>query len=149
MNVKLSVLEEPGQTEIQVTVRCPSAAEPEVLRILAALRPLAERRLTGVREGQTFPLSPKSVLYAESVDHRTFLYCQDLVYETPLRLYELEERFSGEGFIRAAKAVVINLDRLRSLRPDFGGRLILTMDNGEKLFASRQYAGEIKKRLGI
>ena len=89
------------------------------------------------------------MLYAESVDHRTFLYGQDQVYESPLRLYELEERFAGEGFVRASKAVVINLDRLRSLRPDFGGRLILTMDNGEQLFASRQYAGYVKKRLGI
>ena len=138
MNVKITLQEEPEHPGIEVILRCPSAAEPEVLRILSALRPLEERRLTGIREGQTFPL-----------DHRTFLYGQDQVYESPLRLYELEERFAGEGFVRASKAVVINLDRLRSLRPDFGGRLILTMDNGEKLFASRQYAGYVKKRLGI
>ena len=149
MNVKITLQEEPEHPGIEVILRCPSAAEPEVLCILSALRPLEERRLTGIREGQTFPLAPRQVLYAESVDHRTFLYGQDQVYESPLRLYELEERFAGEGFVRASKAVVINLDRLRSLRPDFGGRLILTMDNGEKLFASRQYAGYVKKRLGI
>ena len=102
MNVKITLQEDPEHPGIEVILRCPSAAEPEVLRILSALR-----------------------------------------------LYELEERFAGEGFVRASKAVVINLDRLRSLRPDFGGRLILTMDNGEKLFASRQYAGYVKKRLGI
>lgn len=147
MNVKITLQEEPEHPGIEVILRCPSATEPEVLRILSALRP--ERRLTGVREGQTFPLLPRQVLYAESVDHRTFLYGQDLVYESPLRLYELEEHFAGEGFVRVAKAVVVNLDRVRSLRPDFGGRLILTMDNGETLFASRQYAGNVKRRLGI
>lgn len=148
MDLKITIQEEPERTQTELVVRCRSAAEPQVLHILSALGPV-QRRLTGTRDGQTFPLSPRQVLYAESVDHRTFLYCQELVCETPLRLYELEERFSGEGFIRASKAVVLNLDRVRSLRPDFGGRLILTMDNGEKVFASRQYAPGIKEKLGI
>lgn len=149
MDWKLTIQEEPGRRETEVTIRCSSAAAPEVLQILSALRPLEAHRLIGLREGQTFPLSPRQVLYGESVDHRTFLYCRDAVYETPLRLYELEERCAGDGFVRISKAAVVNLDRVRSLRPDFGGRLILTMDNGEKLFASRQYAGAVKKKLGI
>ncbi len=149
MSLEITIQEEPEQPDTQVIIRCRSASDPDVIRILAALRPLEERRLTGTRDGQTFPLTPAQVLYAESVDHRTFLYCRELVCETALRLYELEERFAGDGFIRASKAVVVNLDRVRSLRPDFGGRLILTMDSGEKLFASRQYAGDIKEKLGI
>lgn len=146
--MNITIREEPDQDGTEVTITCRSASDEEVLRILSSLRPF-ERRLTGTRDGQTFPLTPAQILYVESVDHKTFFYCEDMVCETPLRLYELEERLSGEGFVRASKAVVVNLSQVRSLRPDFGGRLILTMNNREKLFASRQYAGDIKEKLGI
>ena len=55
MNVKITLQEEPEHPGIEVILRCPSAAEPEVLRILSALRPLEERRLTGIREGECWP----------------------------------------------------------------------------------------------
>jgi len=148
MNLKITIQEEPERSETEVAIYCRSAAQPEVARLLSALHPL-ERRLTGTKDGQTFPLLHSQILYIESVDHRTFFYCADLVCETPLRLYELELGLSGAGFVRASKAVIVNLSQVRSLRPDFGGRLILTMNNGEKLFASRQYAKGIKEKLGI
>ena len=148
MSLKITLQEDPERTETEVMIHCRSAADPEVTRLLSALRPLA-RRLTSTKDSQTFPLLPSQILYIESVDHRTFFYCDDLVCETPLRLYELELCLSGAGFVRASKAVIVNLSQVRSLRPDFGGRLILTMNNGEKLFASRQYAKGIKENLGI
>ncbi len=148
MAVNITIQEVPECTQPELLIRCRSVADPTVQRILSALTP-PERRLAGTLDGQTFPLSPAQVLYAESVDHRTFLYCREMVCQSSLRLYELEEHLSGEGFVRASKAIVINLNQVRSLRPDFGGRLILTMNNGEKVFASRQYAAGIKKKLGI
>ena len=39
------------------------------------------------------------MLYIESVDKRTFLYTEESVYETPLRLYELEERLAPYTYI--------------------------------------------------
>lgn len=50
-----------------------------------------------MKDDQTFLLSPSSVLYIESVDKKTFIYCQKEVYETPLRLYELEEETGKRG----------------------------------------------------
>ena len=33
------------------------------------------------------------------------------------------------------------------MRPDLGGRLLLTVEGGEKLYASRQYAGAFRQKL--
>jgi DNA-binding LytR/AlgR family response regulator len=64
-------------------------------------------------------------------------------------LYELEAHLGKCSFFRASKALLINLQRVQSLRPELGARLLLTMDNKEKIVVSRQYAKTIKNALGV
>ena len=116
--------------------------------MIAALKSF-ERTLTGLKDGQTFLLNPLNILYIESVDKKVFIYTEQDVYETPLRLYELEDRLQADGFFRASKSTLINLSGVRSLRPDFGSRLMLTMNNGERLTVSRQFSSAVKERLGL
>ena len=66
-----------------------------------------------------------------------------------MRLYELENHLKNRSFFRASKAVIINLRRTKSIRPEIGARLLLTMDNGEKVIVSRQYSSNIKTALGV
>ena len=83
------------------------------------------------------------------MDRRTFLYTEQQIFETEQRLYELESHLEKCSFFRASKAIIINLQRVQSLRPELGARLLLTMDNKEKIVVSRQYAKTIKKALGV
>ena len=71
------------------------------------------------------------------------------MYETPLRLYELEERLAPRDFVRASKSAIVNFGRVSSICPDLGGRLRLTLENGEVVGVSRQYAPAIRKKLGL
>lgn len=145
--MKITINENPKLTETEIIINC-NKTDEQVLRLISLLK-YNDNKLTAFKDGQTFVLEPKNVLYIESVDKKTFMYCENSVYETPLKLYELEERLGSDGFIRAAKASIINLSQVRSLRPDLGARLILTLNNGEKIIASRQYAQAIKLKLGI
>lgn len=145
MQVKL--LEDAALTDVEVTIRCPKA-EGEALRLFTLLNE-DHRKLTGMREGETFLLDAGDVLYIDTVDRRTFLYTREAVYESPLRLYELLERLECRDFLRAGKSSIINLRQVQSLRPEFGGRLRCTMANGEVLLVSRQYVPSVKDRLGI
>ena len=70
------------------------------------------------------------------------------MYETPLRLYELEERLESSDFFRASKSLIINFNQIQSLKPEFGGTMQVTMSNGERLTVSRQYAKSVKEKLG-
>ena len=88
-------------------------------------------------------------LYADTADKKTFLYTQNAVYETPLRLYELEEQLAARDFVRAGKSVLLNFAHVAALRPDFGGRMQVTMSNGEVVMASRQYVPALKAKLGL
>ncbi|WP_322199017.1 LytTR family DNA-binding domain-containing protein [Acutalibacter intestini] len=149
--MNITIQEDPALEETQVVIRCKQADAP-VLEMIAALRSFDQnfdQKLTGLREGQTFLLDFHQVLYIDTADGRTFLYTKEQVYETSLRLYELEERLSGRQFLRASKSTLVNFNAIRSLRPDLGGRLRLTMRGGEALYVSRQYAPAFRKRLGL
>ncbi len=102
-----------------------------------------------VSEGKIYILKIEDVLYIEAVDRKTFCYTLEQVYELDERLYELEEKYKVWDYVRISKSFIVNLQRVQALKPDFGGRILATMDNGEKLYISRQYAREIKEKLGL
>lgn len=145
--MKIEINENPQFGETEVIINC-RQADGEVTRLLASLRAL-EHKLTGWREGRTYLLDAGDVLYFDTADKHTFLYLEKEVYETPLRLYELEERLAGADFMRISKSAIVNLARVSSLRPEFGGHLELTMQNGERLLVSRQYTPAFKQKIGI
>ena len=91
--MRIVVEEDPVLTETEVIIRCRETT-PQVMGMLAALRAF-DQRLTGDRDGQTYLLEAGEIFYVESVDKRTFFYTAEGVYETPLRLYELEERLNS------------------------------------------------------
>lgn len=96
-----------------------------------------------------FEIELDDILYIESVNRKTFLYTEKQIDETDKRLYELEEYLNGKSFFRASKSIIINLQREKAIRPEIGARLLMTMDNGEKIVVSRQYANNIKITLGV
>ena len=136
-----------AQQGIEVVIVC-GKTDRQVLDIVARLR-MFDRKVTGSAGGGTHVVSAEDVLYVESVDTHTFFYTADGVYETPLRLYEMEERLEGCDFLRVAKGCVVNFRRIASLRPEMNGRIMATMDNGEQVVISRQYAPDVRRKLGM
>lgn len=143
--MKITLNQDARYAETEITVCCAEVDE-DILRILSMLR-VYNRKLTGLKDGDTFLIDAKQILYIDSVDRRTFFYTADGVYESALRLYELEERLADADFLRVSKSAIVNFPRIRSIRPDFGGRMQLTLENGERLDVSRQYAGAIREKL--
>lgn len=144
--MKIRIEEEPNIEEMEITIRCRQTSD-SVIRILEMLR-MADKKLTGHRKNQTYILDVGQILYIDTVEKKTFLYTEHEVYETPLKLYELEERLESCDFFRASKSSIINFNQIQSLKPEFGGTMQVTMNNGERLNVSRQYARAIKEKLG-
>lgn len=145
--MEIFIHEDKELPDSRIEIFCPEVNE-EVLDLIAKLR-VYDKKITGVKEGETYIVEIDEILYVESVDKRTFFYTKGTVYETPLKLYELEERLGKSGFFRASKSTIINFNQIQSLRPDFGGRMLVQMKNGEKLYVSRQYVPVLKRKLGL
>lgn len=145
LKIEIKITEDAAETGITVTCK---QLTPEIERMIAMLRML-DRKLTGSKDGELFLLDIAKIIYAESIDRKTFLYTEKEVYECSLRLYELENELEECGFCRASKSCLVQLKAIRSMRMDLNRRIRVTMENGEQLTVSRQYAEGLKERLGV
>lgn len=165
--MEIFIHEDKELSDSKIEIYCPEVNE-EILDMVAKLR-VYDKKITGVKDGGTYIIEIDRILYVESVDKKTFFYTNGEdekyssrkeqstygsqngygVYETPLKLYELEERLGKSDFFRASKSTIINFNQIQSLRPDFGGRMLIQMKNGEKLYVSRQYVPVLKRKLGL
>jgi len=143
--VKITIATDEQCAETEITVRC-SRFSDDIERIVTAIRML-DARLTGHRDGRRHVIEAADVMYVDSADRRTFLYATSGVYETPMKLYELEARLADMDFMRAGKNCLFNINHVRSIEPDFDRRLILTMEKGIRLVVSRQYSAAVKRKL--
>ena len=143
--MKITLNQDPAFPETEVIINCPQADE-DILHFVAMLR-VHQRKLVGTWEGESYLLDVKDILYIDTADKRTFLYTLGRVYESALRLYELEEALAGLEFLRASRSAIVSFRHVQSIRPGLGGRLLVTMEGGERLYVSRQCAAAWREKL--
>lgn len=136
----------PGE-EDQVIFRCKELND-NILKLIAELKQ-GQKKLTGMKDGNIVMIDPANVYYFEGVDNKVFLYCKQNVYETKLKLYEIEEEYRNTDFFRASKSVILNVSKIKSISPAYSGRFEAQLFNGETVVISRQYVPELKKKLGM
>ena len=145
MKITINVGEDINETEINI--RC-SQLTPDIENIIATLR-IMNQQLLVTKDDTNYLLDVSTVSYIEALERKTFVYTQDAIYESKLKLYEMEERLCKSGFFRISKSCLVHLKFIKSIKKDIDRKLRLTLTNGEQIMVSRQYADEIKKRLGV
>lgn len=144
---KVTITQIDKSEEPEIVVRC-HEIDSEVVGIVEKLKQ-GDSVITGIRDGKTYQIPIKDIYYIESVDNKTYIYLKQNVYETKLRLYELEERLRGTKLFRCAKAMILNVGKIRSVSPSVNSRFEAKLLNGETVIISRQYVGTLKKILGM
>ena len=105
--------------------------------------------LLGSRDGEMFRIAPKDIYYIESVDNKTYIYLQKNVYESKLKLYELEEQLGSTKLFRCSKAMILNISKIRSVSPSITGRFEAKLTHGDTVIISPQHVPHLKTRLGM
>lgn len=103
--------------------------------------------IIGKKDGETHSIKIEDIYYFESVDEKTYIYCEKNVYECSKRLWEIEERLQHINFQRISKNCIINIYKLISVRPIINYKLEATIENGEKLIVNRNYVLLLKQKI--
>ncbi len=141
LNVKRVPNEEPEVLEI----RCHKVTD-DIEEIISFVKS-RQGQLSTMQEGQRVEIPLVDIFYAESVDNRLFVYTAKDNYEVRLKLYELEDILRGRTFIRVQKGMLLNLMKIRSIKPALSGRYTALLKNGEQIVISRKYVFELKNAL--
>ena len=140
MRVNVKLIQ--NRAEEQVLIEC-----VEVTRDIEDIRAYALTKgttLAGVYNERICQFDLEDVFYFEAVDERVFAYTKEKAYEMKIRLYELENAYSGYNFVRCSKSLIVNLMKLEGISPALNGRFTAHMKSGEKIIISRQYVPALK-----
>lgn len=147
MGMKI-IIETPEKDEEDKIIISMHKLNENVLKLISALK-MQQDTLIGYKEEQMYRIHPDEVYYFETVDNKSYMYCRESVYEIKQKLYQIEEVYGVSDFLRISKSVIINMDKISSIRPAFGGRFEAMLENGEKIIISRQYVPELKKKMNV
>lgn len=145
--MKITILEKQPGEEDELILKCDSLDE-NLTKLINQFKG-GKGKMNFYKDGKIVFVEPEDVLYYESVDDTVFAYTKDCVYETKSKLYQLENDLPANVFFRANKAVIVNLDKIDSLAPIFGGRFEAVLQNGYKVVISRNYLNTLKELLGL
>ncbi len=145
--LKIDICVDDTAADLTISIVCKQLT-PEIEKIIAALR-MMNHQLPARKNDEIHLLDVAQVLYIESVDRKCFIYTDGDVYESNFRLYELEQQLEECGFFRVSKSFLIHLQKIQSLKSEINRKIRITLSNGEQIIVSRQYADELKKRLGV
>lgn len=138
----------PGQ-EDEIIIRVAELSE-DILEAVKRLKNADTKDSIALQSGDAILMVPiRDILYFDAVDNRVFAYTKEKNYEMKMKLYEIEEDYSFSSFIRVSKNTIINIKKIDHLSPEFNGRFIAKLINGEKILISRSYVPLLKKKLGI
>ena len=129
----------------ELEIRCHEETE-EVKDIITFVKS-RQGKLTGICEGQQHEIPIADVYYVETVDNSVFIYGQNKVYEAKQKLYELEGMLREKYFLRVSKSLVLNLMKIKAIKPALNGRYSAILHSGEEVIISRKYVMQLKSAL--
>ena len=133
--------------ETSVTIHAPRLSQ-DIEKLIAMMRML-DMQVSAEKNGETYILDANKILYIEAVERKTFIYTETEMYESELKLYEVEEQLLERDFLRVSKQTIVNLRMIKSLKADINRKIRLTLQNGEQIMVSRMYSDERRQKLGV
>ena len=132
-----------GEESVVIRYKEPNPAVERITEILLN----KEQRLWGRTDGGSESVSFSELLFLESVDDRVFAYTKDKVLRIDGTLNSFMADVCDESFFRCSKSMVINVNRVLTLKSLSSNRIDATMDGGEHIIISRRYAAEFRRLL--
>lgn len=129
----------------ELEIRCHEVTE-QVKEIVTFVKS-RQGQLTGVIEGKQYEIPVTDVYYVEAVDNTVFIYGRQKVYEARQKLYELEGILREKYFLRVSKSLILNLMKVKAIKPALNGRYFAILQSGEEVIISRKYVPQLKRAL--
>jgi two-component system, LytTR family, response regulator len=121
-----------------------------VLDLLAELdsRQSAPPRIVIKADGEIVCLKPGEIDWAESAGNYVCLHVGQATHILRETITSLETRLGHHQFLRVHRSTLVNVDRIKTLRPSLYGDYSILLRDGTKLTLSRGFRETVLKRLG-
>ena len=122
----------------------------QLLGLLRQLRAssTAPTRIPIKTDGRVIFLRTEQIDWLEAADNYVRVHTRSGSHLVRDTLNEFESRLDGASFARIHRGTIVNLDRVKELRPLFHGEYTVLLDDGTRLTLSRRYRDRLQERFG-
>jgi two-component system LytT family response regulator len=121
-----------------------------VLELLGDMeaRQQAPERIVIKSDGEIVCLRPGEIDWAESAGNYVCLHVGGATHILRETITALESRLGPRQFMRVHRSTLVNVDRIKTLKPSLYGDYSILLRDGTKLTLSRGFRENVLKRLG-
>jgi two-component system LytT family response regulator len=121
-----------------------------VLELLADMdaRQQAPERIVIKSDGEIVCLRPGEIDWAESAGNYVCLHVGAATHILRETITALESRLGPRQFMRVHRSTLVNVDRIKTLKPSLYGDYSILLRDGTKLTLSRGFRENVLRRLG-
>ena len=141
--MRLKIEESSEFEDVEITIKCPEIDE-RLSRLIRQINQMMYR-FTVKKDDAVHSIESTDVLYIETVDNTSFLYTKENVFESELKLYEFESQLKDTSFLRVSKHMIVNTEKIKSVRALLNGRFEAILETDEKIIVNRHYAKLFRK----
>jgi two-component system LytT family response regulator len=116
-------------------------------RLFAGSSPYLERMMVKTRD-RALLLPTAEIDWVEAEGNYVKLHVEKEAYLVRWKIGALEERLDPRVFARIHRSTIVNLDRVKELRPWFAGDFLVVLKDGAELKLSRGYRAKLEEQMG-
>jgi two-component system, LytTR family, response regulator len=134
---------------VEIQRNTSDAINQNLKALLESMKPRYLERLVVKSRGRIFFLPVSEIDWIESADNYVGLHAgreTHLIRET---LTSLETKLNPGEFLRLRHSAIVNVTRIKELRPLFKGEYEIVLQNGTKLTSSRRYKRRVEELLKL
>jgi len=143
MNVKLEQC--PLQKDIEVKIKY--SEKNKIVESIVSFLNSIDSKIECFIEQNLKQVNISDIYYIESFEKKTLVYSEKECHHTKYRLYQLNEKLIGCGFIKISKYCILNVNKIDRVKPLFNSRMEVILTNGVRLYVTRKYLAGIKQKL--
>ncbi|KRN27774.1 LytTR family DNA-binding domain-containing protein [Liquorilactobacillus mali] len=144
MKIRVEIDKEVKETEVVIRA---SEQTTDVKKLYEEIsRKIINKRIKLFQGTTEFYINSSNILFFETDERIVNAHTRNDLFETHLRLYELE-KLLPQNFMRISKSAIINLDEVYTLTRSLTGNLIAFHESYKQVYVSRRYFKDVKKRL--
>lgn len=141
----LNIEQNSAQDDIEISIKYP-ILNGTVERIISFIKSV-DMQIECSSNNSIKLINISDIYYIESENKTTIIYYDDKKIQTGFRLYQLHEKLAEKGFIQVSKYCILNINKLVEIKPLLNSRMEAIMTNGARIFISRRYLSNIRRRL--
>jgi two-component system, LytTR family, response regulator len=139
-----------GHARRQLQQPSEAVFQKRVLDMLGELdsRQHSPERIVVKSDGEIVCLKPNEIDWAESAGNYVCLHVGNVTHILRETITALENRLGARQFLRVHRSTLVNVDRIKTLKPSLYGDYSILLRDGTKLTLSRGFRETVLRRLG-